>query len=385
MKKIIAGFALLLGMATIAGAADSLRITLNRQNFRPGDTISWRCDLDGFDDSYKLCTLQVQIEDIKSSRSWQYRFPVAGMKSSGTMLISSEIPEGKYALNFLLQKDFFTVRGRASNYPLGDTAIDYLVQTKQQTSVLRSVPIYAGGRFSVGHMLFSDTALFVFSAPKAYDNFSVRIVTPLDSAFEPAAVVTKIIRVSQLVIANPNLAIPTAPGYTYDYRARAGEHLLDNVIVRGKRKTQAEEYAEQYVSAPFKSINDITFDGLESDEIGKSIDIFTFLEAKVAGLTVSSSGGAGTPTLSWRGGTPDLYLNEQKVGADVLSTINPEDVAQIKVFRPGEGPLTGGFGSGAGGAVAVYLRRGAYYKPSANAQNNRFRIRGYDLLDIEWR
>ncbi len=82
------------------------------------------------------------------------------------------------------------------------------------------------------------------------------------------------------------------------------------------------------------------------------INIFTYLQGKVAGLQINTGGGQ--PCLQWRGGSPQLYLDQTPADASMVSSLSVNDVAYIKVFRP---PFMGGF-NGANGAIAIYTRRG---------------------------
>ena len=59
--------------------------------------------------------------------------------------------------------------------------------------------------------------------------------------------------------------------------------------------------------------------------------------------------------MSWRGGTPSLYVNEMAGDLSLVQNTPMTDVAMIKVFRP---PFMGGFGGGSGGAIAVYTKKG---------------------------
>ena len=67
------------------------------------------------------------------------------------------------------------------------------------------------------------------------------------------------------------------------------------------------------------------------------------------------SGGMETPQVSWRGSTPEFFLDERVVDIELLQNIPIDDVAYIKVFRP---PFVGASFGGAGGAIAVYTRKG---------------------------
>jgi hypothetical protein len=65
----------------------------------------------------------------------------------------------------------------------------------------------------------------------------------------------------------------------------------------------------------------------------------------------------------WRGGAPDVYLDQQRVGPDMVMSLNIRDIAMVKVFRP---PFFGSFGGGGSGAIAIYTKKGG----DSRADNN---------------
>ena len=83
------------------------------------------------------------------------------------------------------------------------------------------------------------------------------------------------------------------------------------------------------------------------------------------------------PTLSWRGGTPDLFLNEMRTDAQGLSSISMSDIAYIKVFRP---PFMGATGGGAGGAIAVYTKKGGQQNNANFVGLSKVTINGYSAF-----
>ncbi len=127
--------------------------------------------------------------------------------------------------------------------------------------------------------------------------------------------------------------------------------LMDEVVVKAKTKTRVQEMDEKYTSGMFSG-DGIQFD--LTDEIGAlgAMDIFQFLQGRVAGLQVSGTGA--NTQLTWRGGAPGLFLNEMQSDVSMVSSTPVADIAYIKIFRP---PFMGGFG-GANGAIAIYTRRG---------------------------
>ncbi|MFI5131685.1 MAG: hypothetical protein ACHQFX_16905 [Chitinophagales bacterium] len=148
---------------------------------------------------------------------------------------------------------------------------------------------------------------------------------------------------------------------------------LENVTVKSRTKTAVQVLDEKYTSGLF--IGDgIQFDMVNDPFAGSAINIFTYLQGKVAGLQVNAS--SNPPTLEWRGGSPQLYLDEVPADASFVSSVNVNDVAFIKVFRP---PFMGGF-NGANGAIAVYTRRGNDMKAAPGKGLNNNKVYGYTLI-----
>ena len=126
------------------------------------------------------------------------------------------------------------------------------------------------------------------------------------------------------------------------------------------QRSRAQEIDENYTSGLFRGSDANSFDLVNDPFAAGSLNIFQYLQGKVAGLQISGATGGGNPSLSWRGGTPTLFLNEMQVDPGTLQNTPVADIAYVKVFRP---PFFGAPGGGAGGAIAVYTRKG-------NEQNN---------------
>ena len=129
--------------------------------------------------------------------------------------------------------------------------------------------------------------------------------------------------------------------------------VLENVILKTKTKTPLQVLDEKYASGLFSGGDGYQFD-LVNDKLSfGSPNIFSYLQGKVAGLNINTTGNP--PSLEWRGGSPSLFLDESLADVSLLSSISVSDVAYIKVFRP---PFFGPAGGGSGGAIAIYTRRG---------------------------
>lgn len=143
-------------------------------------------------------------------------------------------------------------------------------------------------------------------------------------------------------------------------KKRMASTTLQEVIVKARAKTKEQQLDERYARGLFSGGDAYSFDLTDDIGVGGAMDILSYLQGKVPGLMISGSGA--NMSLSWRGATPDLYLNEMVSAMDVVQTINIRDIAMIKVFRP---PFFGSFGGGSGGAIAIYTKKGNDAKSSA--------------------
>lgn len=72
------------------------------------------------------------------------------------------------------------------------------------------------------------------------------------------------------------------------------------------------------------------------------------------GLTIIDNGFY-NPFVRYRGGYPAFFVDEIPVDAGTIASININDIALIKVFRP---PFLAAVGGGSNGAIAVYTKDG---------------------------
>ncbi len=145
--------------------------------------------------------------------------------------------------------------------------------------------------------------------------------------------------------------------YQNGSKLNPGGNVLATVTVRTRVKSRLQELDDKYASGLFKGDDGYSFD-LTGNNAISYLDIFSYLQGRVAGLQVSGTG-SGT-SLTWRGATPSLFLDEMQTDVSQLSGVPVSDVAYIKVLRP---PFMGAVGGGAGGGIAVYTKKGGDVKP----------------------
>lgn len=257
--------------------------------------------------------------------------------------------------------------------PPGAAVVLLLKQKKSEGQVLL-VPIESNGTFNDRSTFIFDTAQIYYQFQnKDLKNASLQFMTDRLQVPSVRKTVDKYGFVSlsdtvgnyrQWLLANE----------ANDIAERNRVKVLENVIVKSKAKSPVQLLDEKYASGLFSGGDGYQFD-LVNDPFAKSaIDIFTYLQGKVAGLQITGNGA--NTTLSWRQGTPALYLDEMSSDVSMVSSVNVQDVAYIKVFRP---PFMGGFNGGSG-AIAIYTRRGNDVKndPGKGLANNK--VEGYSAI-----
>ncbi|MBC7868214.1 MAG: hypothetical protein H7X88_11830 [Gloeobacteraceae cyanobacterium ES-bin-316] len=151
--------------------------------------------------------------------------------------------------------------------------------------------------------------------------------------------------------------------------------LLETVTVTGKKISVADKLDKEYASGLFSGGNSRIF-AVEDDPFAKSaFSVLDYLRGKVAGLQISTDGQQGG-SITRRGSETSLFLNETNTDISLLQSTPMSDVALIKVFDP---PFFGSVGGGAGGAVAVYTKKGR--SSNANLQGlNTATLQGYSSI-----
>lgn len=362
-------------------------IKLNRTKFSQHDTLTFSCNINKYKtDSFHLATLNVWVENIEDKRSWKFRYPLIDGETGGTIIIDSAISSGKYAFNFVVQKQFFSLEGSIINYTKDKKNIRYTLITKDQQYF--SFPNFlpsADGSFRLKGSLFEDTATFIFSpsVKNSENNLIIKIRSPLDSSFIPDTLCTQIITIGNSSIKEEN--------YHFNYDGFYKRTTLPDVIVTTKAKTKIELFDGKYSNGLFKNNdNSIIFDGIEDDRIAHSINVLEFLNGRVGGLQIipKSNGNyiENTYILQWRGASTiqldlsnvDLFLNEMPINVSDAIAINTVDIAMIKAIPPPAFLSAGGNRA----AIAIYTKHGD--EDIEGKGKYTFKIFGYTAPEIIW-
>lgn len=242
-----------------------------------------------------------------------------------------------------------------------DESLNVIISKKDSSTQMLSVPHLTGGKFGLTGLMFYDTAraFYMFNVNHKLSNeaaitFNTGLIKggkasrPGTQAFDGWTAEDSMWLQRNRFIAQEAARIKPI----VDQKVKT----LESVTVKGRVKSDKEKLDEKYASGMFAGGDAYTFDLVNDPYAVSMMDIFQYLQGKVAGLQITTGNGpGGAPSLQWRGSTPSLYLNEMQVDPQQLQSTPVSDVAMVKVFRPGSGV---GFGGGAGGVIAVYTKKG---------------------------
>lgn len=240
-----------------------------------------------------------------------------------------------------------------------------MVQGKGKDTARRffTIPLSSDGTFKQPGMTFFDTL-------KVYYQFGSKSGSGLNNSTE--------VNFSSGAYPTPRRIFLDKNKLSYTYLDTAGDYrnsvlaaeearlqellkqaTLANVTVTAKTKSKMEVLDEKYASGLFAGGDPAAqFDLVNDPAIGGMPDVLSYLTGKVAGLQITGSGTQNV-SMSWRGSTPDVYVDEMKADIGMVTTLNIRDIAYVKVMRP---PFFGSAGGGAGGAIAIYTRKGGDVK-----------------------
>lgn len=133
---------------------------------------------------------------------------------------------------------------------------------------------------------------------------------------------------------------------------------IEEFVVQSQKIDIEEEKISRVYGKGDRTINPEDIGGLDGFS-----DVWQMLQGRVAGVQIKPSTMGGAPSITIRGtGSvsglgPIFFLDNVPVEASLISTISPRDIAAIDVFK--ESASLAIFGSGgAGGAIAIYTKRG---------------------------
>ena len=258
--------------------------------------------------------------------------------------------------------NYLALQGRVlglSRTSLYNRQISGIIKLKNSAPNFINIPINEKGDFFTDGMFFFDTAKLYYQLSNDKDkNLTSAASFSFNNTFIKGPVFNKEL-LNNLYQPDKTDSTALVKGNSLAALRRTQQlnaakvQTLEEVKITTKQKSLKQKLDEEYTSGFFSGGDGYTFT-TEDDPFAKSSQgVLQYLQGKVAGLQISTTG-EGSAT--WRGAATSFFLDEIPSDVNRLQSINMNDVALIKVFRP---PFFGATGGGAGGAVAVYTKKGS--------------------------
>lgn len=288
-----------------------------------------------------------------------------------------DVVKGKLpAITYPRDSSYLTLSGQvygvSKSLLTGKESVLLLIKEKDSANKMMLMPLNSNGTFNDPGFIFFDTL-------KVYYQLKSKLFGSAEAKFMTGRLPAPNYLAASKNFITLNPLIDTAGNYRHSLLAAEALSLqnldkgkmMENVTVTAKTKPPLQVMDEKYARGLFSGSDAYQFDLANDPSAAGRTDIFSYLQGRVAGLQITT--GQGTPSLSWRGSTPQLYLDEMPIDADFLNSVPVSDIAYVKVFRP---PFMGSAGGGAGGAIAIYTRKGddVRSKPGGLSSNT---IMGY--------
>ncbi|MEJ7767876.1 MAG: hypothetical protein WKF89_08690 [Chitinophagaceae bacterium] len=293
-------------------------------------------------------------------------------------LAQGKLPTLKFMPDNYLTLKGSLVGGSGNGSKTKDNLLNLIVQLKDSSSQFLSVPLLAGGKFASEPMVFYDTAKVFFQLNKDKRQVDNSLLNLENGLWKGNATVQLPENINEgLEGMNKNVIAAYKDIHEQTLKLDADRSkkakMLEEVVVRGKTRNAAQKADDVYTSGLFKGGDGYSFDLTNDITAAGAMSVFNYLQGKVPGLMISNASG-GNATLSWRGGSPDLFLNEMRSDPQSLSSLSMSDIAYIKVFRP---PFMGAVGGGAGGAIAIYTKKGSESRSNDFVGLSKVTVMGY--------
>ncbi len=291
-----------------------------------------------------------------------------------------------------LYKDpaFATLSGKVvlegTKKPFADKDLLIYIIAADSSRTMQLIRTDANGNYLADSLLFFGKANILFSDIKGKKSKFVDI-KPSPDSLNRAYVLPAISKAESsldVMLKKGDEALAKKIAEEYDAIMKSSGMILSEVIVKSRKKTALEELEEKYTSGAFSGDTRKTFDLLNTNDAMAYQNIFDYLQMKVPGLVATRTQDGDyavyyrqTATISSLGNqSMDIFLDEVLTDASTVAYINPNQIALVKVYST----FVGSTGGGAGGALAIYLKKGSDYFNSLPSAGEMLVYNGFSVI-----
>ncbi len=239
------------------------------------------------------------------------------------------------------------------------------------------------GRFSVDSLLFFGVTRVMLSDPRGKKGFFIDANFDADSLRRnfllPGQAGTPVNRYELVA-----RATQTKIAQDFEIIRNASGEMLAGVTVKARKKNPLFELEERYASGMFSGMSEKILDLTNTKETSTYSNIFDYLQFRVPGLEIGTNAD-GDYVVYYRQGPSvssmgeigmTLFLNETMTDANTIATIQASEVAMIKIYSS----FVGATGNGAGGAMAIYTKKGDDLFDFSSGRSFNLRYNGFSVI-----
>lgn len=364
---------LLLLIVLPAWAQLKMEISMDKEQYLPGETIQFKCRIPAWEGSDRIATLNLWIENSTHEFQWKLRYPILTGLSEGELVLPDSFPKGIYAFYFQMQDEFWGLKGSFDEDYYSKT-VDYTLLLDNKDLVSGEASVAKDGTFHLPRHVFPGQAKLFFTEVKrkkyVYDEINITIKTPLDSGFVAVADSFVFRRIGEPGVGD------SLTDYVMDLGVFGNKKggTLANVDIVARKKTRVEEFEDAFISGMFRSPDAYTLSNLDN-QIGAYFSIIDYMVGRIPGFRANRRPPGLEYEISIRGETPSFFLDEIPVFQETISIVPVNDIALVKVFRT---PLVRSYVGGSGAVISVYTKRGGSI--GGVRYKNTFPVNGYTPL-----
>lgn len=291
-------------------------------------------------------------------------------------VLSGELPDTKYKpINFLSYKARLALNSR----PLVNTPVNLIFKTESEDSNVSSFVTDANGDIFLNNILIDEpvTVHYYLNSKNKNEEIPENLTLLFQNLVEPTVFNGELpetnyyLKTSKTATSINNSISKAINNRTNEKLIKDDETQIEEVKIIAKKQDLKQKLNEELSGGMFTSQDATIFDFVnENQDAATSLNIFEWLQGREAGLTFQrDSSGNLVPLI--RNSQANIYLDELKTDATLISTLPISNIAMVKIFK------NSGLVSN---SVAIYTKRGnmGAAQEKSTPKNNKTTLKTYD-------